>query len=175
MFNLTDALLSESQTQSLPELSLSAFFERKWPSVYEALEDGWIDVEQLRAVWVKALLSQKGKDEPVWIAVDASGIERAEAVTSQDRGIIHLSNLPLVDKPIGVGWMFSTVVLLPEKPSSWAPILDQQRIPTQQTPIQVAIAQLHALKALLGKRRVIVVADRGYCTPTFLRACHDLG
>src|SRR5437667_10654913 len=88
LFNLADALLSESQAQSLPELSLSAFFERKWPSVYEALEEGWIDVEQLRAVWVNALLCEKGKDEPVWIAVDASGIERADARTSQDRGII---------------------------------------------------------------------------------------
>jgi hypothetical protein len=33
LFNLTDALLSESQAHSLPELSLSAFFERKWPSL----------------------------------------------------------------------------------------------------------------------------------------------
>lgn len=53
--------------------------------------------------------------------------------------------------------------------------MDQQRIKTEQTPIQVAIAQLQALKSLLGNRRVIVLADRGYCTPTFLRACHDLG
>ncbi len=33
LFNLADALLSESQAQSLPELSLSPFFERQWPSV----------------------------------------------------------------------------------------------------------------------------------------------
>lgn len=32
MFNLSDALLCESQAQSLPELSLSAVFERKWES-----------------------------------------------------------------------------------------------------------------------------------------------
>src|SRR5438067_2419759 len=75
LFNLTDAVLSESQAQSLPELSLSAFFERKWPRISEALEDGRIDVEQLRAVWVKALLSEKGEDQPIWIAVDASVIE----------------------------------------------------------------------------------------------------
>jgi len=37
LFNLTDALLSESQAKSLAELSLSPSFERKWPSVYEAL------------------------------------------------------------------------------------------------------------------------------------------
>ena len=45
LFNLSDALLSESQARSLPELSLSVFFERRWPSVYEALQDGRIDVE----------------------------------------------------------------------------------------------------------------------------------
>ena len=32
LFNLADALLCESQAQSLPEWSLSAFFERKWES-----------------------------------------------------------------------------------------------------------------------------------------------
>ena len=56
LFNLGDALLCESQAQSLPELSLSPFFERQWPSVYEALEDGRINVEQVRALWVKVLL-----------------------------------------------------------------------------------------------------------------------
>ncbi len=56
LFNLGDALLCESQAQSLPELSLSPFFERQWPSVYEALEDGRINVEQLRAIWVNIFL-----------------------------------------------------------------------------------------------------------------------
>jgi hypothetical protein len=175
LFNLTDALLSESQAKSLAQLSLSPSFERKWPSIYEALEDGSIDLEKLRAVWVKALLGEKGEDELIWMAVDSSVVERPDAHTSQDRGIIHLSNLPLVDTPIGVGWTFSTVVLLPEQPSSWAPILDQQRVPTEQTPVKVAVAQLRALKPLLGKRPVLLVADRGYCTAEFLRACHDLG
>jgi hypothetical protein len=175
LFNLADALVSESQAKSLAELSLSPSFERKWPSVYEALEDGCIDLEQLRAVWVKALLSEKGEDELIWMAVDCSVVERPDAQTSRDRGIIHVSNLPLVDKPIGVGWTVSSVVLLPEQPCSWAPILDQHRVPTEQTPVKVAIAQLQALKPHLGKRRVILLADRGYCIPAFLRACRELG
>jgi len=175
LFNLADALLCESQAQSLPELSLSPFFERKWPSVYEALEDGQINVERLRSVLVKTLLAQRADNEPIWIAVDASNIERPAAPTSADRGMIHLSNLPLVDKPISVGWQFSNVVLLPEQPSSWTAMLDQRRISTQETPIQVAIAQLRDLRSLFGLRRVIVVADRGYCTPAFLRACQELG
>jgi hypothetical protein len=39
MFNLLDALANEDRALSLPELSLSPHFQRKWPSIYEALED----------------------------------------------------------------------------------------------------------------------------------------
>ncbi len=175
LFNLADALLCESQAQSLPELSLSPFFERQWPSVYEALEDGRINVEQIRAIWVNVLLAERAENEPIWIAVDGSNVARPSARTSADRTIIHLPNLPLVDKPISVGWTFSTVVLVPEQASSWTPILDQQRISSEQTAIEVAIGQLRALKPLFGNRRVIILADRWYGTPEFLRACHDLG
>src|SRR5438105_1990331 len=175
LFNLADALLSESQAQSLPELSLSPFFERQWPSVYEALSDGRLNVEQVRALWVSVLLAERAENEPVWIAVDGSNLPRPSARTSADRTIIHLSNLPLVDKPIGVGWTFSTVVQVPEQASSWTPILDQERISSEQTAIEVAIAQLQALKPLFGSRRVILLADRWYATPEFLRACQQLG
>jgi hypothetical protein len=175
LLNLIDALLCEGQAQSLPELSLSPFFERKWSSVYEALSDGRIDVDQLQAVLVKHLLVGGKDNEPIFIGVDGVNREKPDAKTSQDRGIIHLSNLPLVDKPLSTGWLTSGVVLLPDTPSSWAPTLDIRRIKTNQTPVQVAIAQLQALKPLFGKRRVIVLADRGYATPQFLRACHELG
>lgn len=175
LFNLGDALLSESQAQSLPELSLSPFFERQWPSVYEALQDGRINIEQVRAIWVSVLLAERAETEPIWIAVDGSNLARPTAPTSADRTIIHLPNLPLVDKPISIGWTFSTVVLVPAQTSSWTPILEHQRISSEQTAIGVAIAQLQALKPLFGSRRVIILADRWYGTPQFLRACHDLG
>src|SRR5438128_12662743 len=76
LFNLGDALLCESQAQSLPELSLSPFFERQWPSVYEALEDGRINVEQVRAIWVSVLLAERAENDPIWIAVDGSNLAR---------------------------------------------------------------------------------------------------
>jgi hypothetical protein len=176
LFNLADALLSESQAKRISRVVIVAKLPLAWwPSVYEALEDGKIDVEKLRRVWVEALLAARGEDELIWIAVDSSVIERPDAQTSEDRGIIHLSNLPLVRKPVGVGWTMSSVVLLPDTPSSWTPILDVERVATKGTPIQVAIAQLQALKPLFGKRRVILRASRGYGTPEFLRACHELG
>ena len=50
LFSLCDGLLSETHARSLPELSLSPYFGRKWPSVYAALADGKINIEQLRAL-----------------------------------------------------------------------------------------------------------------------------
>ena len=76
LFNLADASFCESQAQSLPELSLSPFFERQWPSVYEALEDGRINVEQVRALWVNGLLAERAENEPIGMAVDGSHLAR---------------------------------------------------------------------------------------------------
>src|SRR6266516_2171478 len=56
LFELVDALCSEPQARSLPELSLSLAFRRKWGSVYEALEDGRINEGRWSAVWTAALL-----------------------------------------------------------------------------------------------------------------------
>ena len=174
LFNLCDALLCEDQARSLPELSQSPCFERQWPSLYQALENGKINEDLLRQIWVKALLAEVPLTEPIWISVDASSIPRPEAETSQDRGIIYVSNLPRASKPISVGWQFSTVMLLPQEASSWVGILDQRRIQTTQTAITVAIAQLQALVPLI-QRPVIVLADRWYATADFLRACKALG
>ena len=174
LFNLSDALLSEPQARSLPELSYAPTFERAWPSVYQALALGSIDVATLRKVWVKALLSEMPVGEIIWLGVDASPIPRPEAKTSQDRGIIHVSNLPRAVKPISVGWQSSTVMLLPNQPSSWVGILDQQRIETKQTAIEVAIAQLKELVPLI-EHPIVLLADRWYATADFLQACRDLG
>lgn len=175
LFSLCDGLLSEAQARTLPELSHSPFFERQWPSIYAALADGKINVERLRALCVRSVLNELPAATPIWIAVDATPIERPEAKTSEDRGYIHVSNLPLAGKPISIGWMVSLVGLLPDQTSSWTPLLDLQRISTEQTAVGVAIDQLRRLKPLFGSRQVIVVADCWYGTPEMLRACRELG
>jgi hypothetical protein len=175
LFSLCDGLLSSPQARTLPELSHSPFFERKWPSIYAALADGKINGEKLQVRCVRSVLAEWSEGVPIWLAVDATPEERPEAETSEDRGYIHVSNLPLADKPISIGWMFSVVGLLPEQASSWTAPLDVQRISSKQTAVGVAIEQLRRLKPLFGKRQVIVVADRWYGTPEMLRACQELG
>ena len=43
LFNCIDALLSETPARSLAELSLSPFFVRQWPSLYQALQEASVD------------------------------------------------------------------------------------------------------------------------------------
>src|SRR5712692_2139381 len=51
LFNATDALLSQPQAQSLAQLSLSPFFQRGWPSLYQALQDGRIATGKLEELF----------------------------------------------------------------------------------------------------------------------------
>jgi hypothetical protein len=96
-----------------------------------------------------------------WIGIDASKIARPDAVTSADRTAQYVHNLPECKKPITFGWQFSTVVALPEDPSSWTYQLDQQRVPSETTAIEVACTQIKRLIPHLPKN-AIVVLDRGY-------------
>ena len=55
LFNTVDALISESQAQSFPELSLSPFFPRSWSSLYKAFKRGEINREELQNIFIKYL------------------------------------------------------------------------------------------------------------------------
>ena len=172
LFNLVDALLTEDRARSLPELSLSPFYERKWPSLYASLKDGAIDQDRLRSVFVSHM-PQPIDGGDLWLATDASGIARPKSVTSQDRSAQHVHNLPKCEKPITYGWQFSTIVVLPPTPSSWTYTLSQQRIATSTTAAQVAMKQLQALVPRLPQNTVSVF-DRGYASHWFWCQCSAL-
>ncbi len=67
LFSVCDGLLSEPQARSLPELAHSPFFERQWPSVYAALADGKINLDELRALCVRQVLADVPADAEVWM------------------------------------------------------------------------------------------------------------
>ena len=171
LLELVDALSCEPAARSLPELSLSPAFRRKWGSVYEALQDGHIDQMDWSRIWTQALL--KEQQSPVWISVDSTSIARPEAETSPDRGIIYVPNLPHAKRPVSIGWQFSTVMLLPTTRSSWGAILTQRRIHSSETAVEVAIEQVeHLVPDLPAHTRLL--ADRWYVTGPFLQACQRL-
>jgi DDE superfamily endonuclease len=175
LFNLVDALSSEAGASSFPELSFSPFFERSWASLYEALEDGQIDAERLRELFVDfAPLPQAG--EFVFLGVDTSNLYRPEAGTASDRTLVPITNLPKNTHAASPGWVMSHVVLLPTQAGQGTYVLDTARVTSSELATEVAARQLGAVVALLVARGLypIIVGDRWYACAPFLARMADV-
>ena len=172
LMNLADALLTETSAQSLPELALSPFFERRWPSLYEALQDAKIDRVALQKLFATYAPLPKEGDRLV-LGGDASSILRVCSKTAQDRTYVHASNLPEGTKPVRAGWQFSTLVVLPEQNSSWTYVLDNRRIKSEDTQASVMAAQLREVLPLLPARP-LWLGDGYYGSAVFLSLVVDL-
>lgn len=176
LFNTVDALITETEAKSFPALTQSPCFERRWHSLYEAFQDGRIDRQSLRETFIKYMpLPQPGKH--LVLGSDVTQIERPFSGTSPDRTAIPMHNIPQTNSKkataITYGWKYSTLVVLPEKTSSQTYILDQQRVPSEKTEIQVAYEQLEQVVPLLPMRP-LVLFDRGYDCTWFWCKCSDL-
>jgi len=164
LFTVVDALTSESQAQSFPELSLSVFFPRSWSSLYKAFKRGKINRERLQDVLIK-YIPPRYLEGRLILGIDASQIERPCSETSPDRTAMPMHNIPHAapkkSTAITFGWKYSTVTVLPDKPGSWTYILDQQRIPSDKTDVQLAWEQIKEIVPKLPKRPLFLL-DRGY-------------
>ena len=175
LFNLVDALASEAGARSFPELSLSPFFERTWASLYEALEDGQMDTERLREVFVRfAPLPQAG--QVVFLGVDTSNLYRPEAQTAADRTLVKMANLPKTTHASTPGWVISSVVLLPSQAGQGTFVLDTVRVKSNELATQVAARQLQTVVKLLVARGLspIILGDRWYACAPFLARMADV-
>jgi hypothetical protein len=171
LFDLADALLTDVLARSFVELSQAASFRRAWPSLYEALEDGQIDRPALIRLFVD-LLPQRMVSTRLVLGLDTSSILRPAADTSKDRTLVYRSNLPATATPVGPGWCFSALVVLPEPVSSWTYILDHRRVPSSETATTIGVAQLQAVLPQLPKvwGRPLLLLDRRYSTAPWVCA-----
>jgi len=189
LFDLCDALATDPGARSFVELSQAPCFQRQWPSVYEALEDGQIDRAALRALCTDTAPHPAAGARQV-LALDSSPIVRPYARTAPDRTLVHVPAagqvLPPHVAPVRPGWAFSTLVVVPLAPSSWTHILDNRRIPSDQTALTVGAAQLAALvptrtqedeQEKNGPERgehPLLLADGSYGTAGWVEATADL-
>jgi hypothetical protein len=165
LMNLVDALLTETPARSLAELSLSPFFERRWPSLYEALQDAKIDRNALQKLFAEYAPLPKERQRRV-LGGDASSILRIESKTAQDRTYVHASNLPTGTKPVRPGWQFSELAILPAERSSFVYLVDNRRIQSTATQGQVMAEQLQeAVKRFVD--RFLFMGDGYYGSHTF--------
>jgi DDE superfamily endonuclease len=169
LFNSLDALSSETAAHSFPELSLSPLFERKWASLYEAFEDGRIDGERLRQVFLQ-FAPLKSAGQHVFVGVDTSNLYRPEAQTGADRTLVPVANQPPQAHVVSPGWVISSVVLLPEEAGQGTFVLDTRRVPSCGLATQVAASQLQTVVHLLVDRglRPVIIGDRWYACAPFL-------
>ncbi len=172
LMNIVDALSSETSARSLAELSLSPFFTRRWPSLYEAFQDAKIDRAGLQRLFA-TYAPQPEPTERLVLGGDASSILRPESKTAQDRSYVHASNLPEGVAPVRPGWQFSTLSVLPQLPSSWTYVLDNRRIPSSATQASVMAEQMAAVLGMLPGRP-LWIGDGYYGSHTFLALVADL-
>ena len=114
-FELMDAVLLTRSVYSFAELSLSPVFRRRWPSLYEALEDSRPNRQKLMKLYIKHI----SKDSRVILAGDHTPWPRTEAVTLKDRTYEHGAKV-ISGKPITLGHGYSTIAWIPEEEGSWA-------------------------------------------------------
>jgi hypothetical protein len=168
-FELSDAVIDMPAVQSFAELSCSRYFRRGWPSLYEALQDGRPDREQLMRLYGQHM----SLGERPMLAGDHTAWPRPTAYTLRDRTVEHQPNPVPGGRPITLGHGYSTLVWVPEKKGSWALPLRHERITSQEAPLQKASEQLREVQSLLAVR-AISLWDAEYSCAPFLLATVDI-
>jgi hypothetical protein len=164
-FELTDAILLTRNAYSLADLSLSPVFRRKWPSIYEAIQDSRPQRQKLMQLYIKQMPTQ---DRPL-LAGDHTAWSRPDAPTLQERTIEHSSVTVAGNKPITIGQGYSTIAWIPEDSGSWALPLRHERITSWENPIQKAAWQLQQVCENLPTRPISVWDSEYGCAPFVLK------
>src|ERR1700687_1660372 len=161
LFELGDAVLLTSAANSFAEFSTQAIFRRRWPMLYEALQDGVIHRDTLLEVY----LAQIPRSQRPILAGDYTAWSRLHARTLAERTVEHQPPALPNAKPITVGQGYSTLVWLPELPGSWAfPCLHERIAPTE-SPIGKAVAQLRTVCEQLPQRALALFDAEYGCAP----------
>ena len=169
LFELGDAVLLTPAVSSFAEFSLSPVFRRRWPSVYEALQDGRPDRMALLRLYVQETPPQ-GR---ILLAGDHTAWPRPSAFTLRDRTVEHHFTKVPGNRPITVGQGYATVAWVPEDAGSWALPLLHERISSKETPLQKAAAQLREVCRELPTRP-ITLWDSEYGCASFVLQTADL-
>ena len=154
-----DALTGNTSARSVVELSLAPDFRRTYSSVYAAIGACFTITkpehrrrrEQTLLRLIAAHLAQSQRRKFWLFGMDATAIPRIFARTLPDRGFVHCANPIGGNKPITIGHQYSLLAYLPDKPPgvdpAWLVPLLWRRIATQETEIQVGVAQVAMLLA----------------------------
>jgi hypothetical protein len=169
VFDLLDALVSQSPVSSFAMLSQAEQFQRRWPSLYAAVEDGRLD-----EVWLRKFLARQVPQTGICVfALDGSPWPRPRAKTLDDRQYVFQASSDVNGGTIAIGYPYSSLDWVKEAHTSWALPVDERRASSAQTPQTVGAAQIEDLaQARAGFQEVldIVACDGKYGNAGFLRS-----
>jgi hypothetical protein len=168
LFELSDAVIQMRHVQSFAELSCAPAFRRRWPSVYEALQDGRPDRIRLMELY----LAQVQEKERLILAGDHTAWERLYAETLSGRSYQHQPTPIPGRRPVTIGHGYSTVAVIPEPHSSWALPLLHERI-TDQKPVLKGSQQLRMVCKRLNVAP-LTLWDSEYGCALFLEETADI-
>ena len=168
MFNLLDALLAQGSVSSFAMLSQAEQFQRKWPSLYAAVEDG-----RLNEVWLRKFLAQQVPNRGIcFFALDGSPWPRPRARTLDDRQYVFQASSDVNGGTIAIGYPYSSLDWVAASHSSWALPVDERRVTSNQTAQEAGSVQIEDLaqaRAELIEALDIVACDGKYGNAGFLR------
>ncbi len=110
------------------------------------------------------------------MAGDHTDWPRLAAPTLRDRKIVHAPTKIAGNRPITIGYDFSTVSWgEPEWAGSWAPPLLFERISSAETPLQKGAEQLRRISQVVPQGvRLVSLWDSEYGCAPFVKATHDI-
>ncbi|MFI9389241.1 transposase, partial [Kutzneria sp. NPDC052558] len=169
LFELTDALLcAPGPVTSLVELSLAGEHRRGHGSLYDSLNAGRIDVDQMHNLVARHHIP-RDTDGRIVLAIDVSNWLRPGADTSPERAFCHTYTRGRGTQMIP-GWPYSFVAALEPGRSCWTALLHAQRLMPDDDATAVSAAQLRVVVSTLiatgqhrpGDPEIWVLADSGY-------------
>ncbi len=167
LFDTLDALLSGGTFASFACLSQSERFQRQWPSLYAAVEDGQADTQALRDLLVRQL-PQKGI---CVFPLDGSSWPRPRSRVLKDLQDVYQASSDVDGGHITVGYPSSLLEWGAEAQTSWSLPRDVRRISSDQTAQEAGVAHIQALaqaRAGCAEALDIGVADGKYGNGRFL-------
>ncbi len=176
MIELLNALSRNTHARSVVELSLSPLFGRHYSDLYKAI-DAFALEEKVQWRLMEPFLPRP-KQRSFWLlGVDVVPHPRPYASTLEDRALVYQPQVITSNKPITIGHVYSTMVLLPEKEPgdpSWVVPLSVRRVASDQDGEQVGADQVQSLltdKRLPFQRDLWVeVGDTSYSQRAYLAA-----
>ena len=176
---LADAVLcADGPVRSMAALSLAPEHRRGHGALYDAVNQGRIDIARLRRV-LAGLPLPRAADGRLMLAVDVSSWLRPGAATSPDRLFCHVCGRGKGQAQMIPGWPYSVVAALEPGRTSWTVVLDAVRLGPDDDAAEVTAAQVREVITRLvaaghwreGDLPVLVIFDAGYDP---MRLAHQL-